>query len=372
VIYLDAAATTLIKPAAVSKAAAMAIGTLASPGRGGHGPAMLAAETAYECRARAARLFNVENPESVVFTFNATHGMNIAINSLVKTGSRVVISGYEHNAVTRPLKAVGASLRVIRTPLFRPDDFLLSLSKELKHGADAVICTYVSNVFGYVLPIPEIAKMCLEYSVPLIIDASQSAGCIPLDAKELNAAFIVMPGHKGLYGPQGTGLLICGDVPKPYMFGGTGSASLYPDMPAYLPDMLEAGTHNMPGIAGLNEGLKFVAAKGEGRILSHERKLISHAEVLLAELPGVTVYGPGDSGCGSGVLSFTVRGYDPESVGTELSVRGISVRAGLHCSPLAHETAGTLPAGTIRLSVSAFNRGRDIDKLAAGLSAIIC
>ena len=210
-----------------------------------------------------------EHPERVIFTSNATHALNLAIKTLVHPGDRVVISGYEHNAVTRPLVALGAETLVAQAPLFRPEVLLRQMEEAITGRTAAVVCTHVSNVFGYVLPVYEIAAICRERGVPFVLDASQSAGVIPISCKELGADFVAMPGHKGLYGPQGTGLLLCAreDV-NTLLEGGTGSASALPGMPEVLPDRLEAGTHNMPGIAGLLEGLRFVKRTGIGRIRS--------------------------------------------------------------------------------------------------------
>ena len=261
-IYLDSAATTLQKPSAVAAASARAINRLASPGRGGHRPAMAAADKAFACRAAAARLFHMDDPERVVFTFNATHGLNIAVKTLARPDSRVVISGFEHNAVTRPLHALKVQLRVARGALFDQEAILKSFRRELDRETDLVVCTHVSNVFGFILPIEKIARMCRERGIPLIVDDSQSAGVLPLDFTELGAAFAAMPGHKGLYGPQGTGLLLCGVDPIPLLEGGTGSESKRQSMPEVLPDRLEAGTHNIAGIAGLLEGLRFLERRG--------------------------------------------------------------------------------------------------------------
>lgn len=361
-IYLDSAATTLQKPAAVAAASARAINNLASPGRGGHRPAMAAAETAFACREAAARLFHVDDPERVVFTFNATHGLNIAIKTLAKPGSRVVISGYEHNAVTRPLHALGADIRVARSPLFDREAAVEAFGRELDRGADLAVCTHVSNVFGFVLPIGEIAGLCQERGVPLIVDASQSAGVIPLDFAALGAAFVAMPGHKGLYGPQGTGLLLCGADPVPLLEGGTGSESKRQSMPDFLPDRLEAGTHNIAGIAGLLEGLRFLERHGLQKITAHEAALIHRMGEGLCAAHGAEVFLSGDPAAQAGVLSFRLRGRDCEEVGETLGEQGFALRAGLHCAPLAHETAGTLETGTLRASVSAFNTAREIEK----------
>ena len=361
-IYLDSAATTLQKPPAVARAVSSAVGRLATPGRGGHVPAMRAAETAFLCRQAAAELFQVESPEQVVFTSNATHGLNLAIHSLLKPGDAVVISGYEHNAVCRPLYAIpGVRLTVVDAPPFRREQAAEEFRRAILAGADAVIVNHVSNVFGFILPVEGIAALCRERGIPFVLDASQSAGCLPVHMGELGAAFVAMPGHKGLYGPQGTGLLLCGAETHPLLMGGTGSASALQAMPDFLPDRLEAGTHNMPGIAGLLEGLRYIQTQGTERILTHERRLIRQAAAGLSRIPGVTVYGDGGA-VQAGVLSFQIDGMDCEAVGEALGARGIAVRAGLHCAPLAHQSAGTLEAGTVRASVSAFNTPREVER----------
>lgn len=361
-IYLDSAATTLQKPPAVSRAVKSAMGRMASPGRGGHRPAMLAGKTAFDCREAAAEFFHLDDPENVVFTLNATHALNLAIKSVVKPGDTVVISGYEHNAVTRPLQALGCRVKVAKGPLFEPEAILAQFKELITGEVTCVICTHVSNVFGYVLPVEEIARLCQAKKVPFILDASQSAGVLPVHMDQLGAAFIAMPGHKGLYGPQGTGLLLCGadQDTQPLLEGGTGSLSARQDMPEFLPDRLEAGTHNIPGIAGLLEGLRYVSSKRPGEILHHEQELTAQAVKGLSSLPGVTLYAAKRPETQAGVLSFTVDGMDCESVGEELGQRDIAVRAGLHCAPRAHETAGTFGSGTVRASFSDFNTPSEI------------
>ena len=224
------------------------------------------------------------------------------------------------------------------------------------------MCTHVSNVFGYILPMEEIARLCRERVVPLIVDASQSAGVLPLDFQTLGADFIAMPGHKGLYGPQGTGLLLCARAPEPLLQGGTGSESVRQEMPDFLPDRAEPGTHNIPGIAGLREGLRFVRRLGPETIARRERRLIRQLGEGLREMPGVqTFYAPGGANQ-TGVLSFQLSGRDCEEVGETLADRGFALRAGLHCAPLAHETAGTLDTGTVRASLSAFSREWEVER----------
>lgn len=371
-IYLDAAATTLQKPPGVSLASARAIRTCTSPGRGGHPPAMAAARVAYDCRAAAGELMGVGEPERVVFTMNATHGLNIAICSLVKPGDTVVVSGWEHNAVTRPLHALGANLKVAAGPLFDQEAALTAFDRALTREVACAVCTQCSNVFGMILPIPKIAALCRERGIPLIVDASQGAGCLPIDADGWGAAFVAMPGHKGLYGPQGTGLLLCGkDVTAvPVLEGGTGSDSINQEMPEFLPDRLEAGTHNIAGIAGLLEGLRFVSAKGPQTILAHERRLLARAGNALSQLPGVEVFYDPTGANQGGVLSFRLARTDCETAAEWLGTRGVAVRAGMHCAPLAHRTQGTLDTGTVRASFSAFNTFREVDRFAELLETL--
>lgn len=368
-IYFDAGATTLQKPDAVRRAMYQAVNTLSSPGRGSYPATRRAEETDLRCRMAAAELFHMDDPAQVVFTSCATHGLNIAIRTLVKPGSRVVISGYEHNAVTRPLHAIpNVEIVVADGPLFDTAAMLEQFRQALDRPADAVICTHVSNVFGYALPVEDIAALCRKKGVPFVLDASQSAGMLPVDMEALGASFIAMPGHKGLYGPQGTGLLLCGCETEPLLRGGTGSQSILQEMPAELPDRLEAGTHNMPGIAGLLEGLRFVQRQGVARIADYESELGRYAARHLAELPGVEVFsGPEQTG----VVSFRVSGWDCEELGEALAARGIALRAGLHCAPLAHRTAGTLETGTVRFSPSVFNRRQEVDELVRETAAIV-
>lgn len=370
-IYLDSAATTFQKPMSVSVAVRDAMRTLATPGRGGHSAAMQAAEVAFACRETAADLFDVPDAEHVIFTMNATHALNLAIHTLIHPGDTVVISGYEHNAVTRPLHSIpDLTVRVARAPLFQPDEMTLAFGSLIDEGVTAVVCTHVSNVFGYVLPIESVAALCRERRVPLIVDASQSAGILPVQLHTWNADFIAMPGHKGLYGPQGTGLLLCGERPaEPLLFGGTGSQSELQDMPDFLPDRLEAGTQNMPGIAGLMAGMRYITRRGLTHIAAGERLLLGRLAMGLAAIPGIRVFGDGRSDQ-AGALSFQSEETDCVEFAQALGKRGIAVRAGLHCAPLAHDTAGTKKRGTVRVSVSDFNTTQEIDRFLSAVAAI--
>ena len=342
--YLDNGATSFHKPQSVYRAGKCAMDNCANPGRGGYTAAMTAAKTVLRCREQAAELFSCQ-PEQVVMTSNCTHGLNIAIHTLVKPGARVVISSFEHNAVTRPLHARGAKITVAGRKLFDWEDTLTSFENALRKGADTAVFTHVSNVFGYILPVEEMAILCRRYGVPFVIDAAQSAGMLPVNLEKLGADFIAMPGHKGLLGPQGTGILLCGREPVSIIQGGTGSVSLSQDMPDFLPDMAEAGTLNVPGIAGLSAGIAYIKQHGMEKIFARERQEALHCGDQLQKM-GIRVFMGQHQ---SGTISF-VPDVDCEEFAGYLGEQGIAVRAGLHCAPLAHESAGTLESGTVRVS----------------------
>ena len=343
-IYLDNGATSFPKPAAVGKAVAASLSRDANPGRGGYPASMSAAKGIYACREMAGRMFGCD-PEQVVFTANCTQGLNMAIRTLVKPGAKVVVSGFEHNAVTRPLHLLGAERMVAGRKLFDWADTLTAFDDALKKKPAAAVFTHVSNVFGYILPVAEMAALCRERGVPFIIDAAQSAGMLPVHLKELGADFIAIPGHKGLLGPMGTGLLLCGRIPEPLIAGGTGSNSVEQEMPDFLPDRGEAGTVNVPGIRGLLAGMRCVEKMGTENILRRQQ---SQAKICAAGLEklGFQVFSGEHQG---GTVSF-VPPNGCEETAEFLAGQGIAVRAGLHCAPLAHESAGTLDTGTVRIS----------------------
>lgn len=368
-IYLDSAATSLQKPPAVPEASAYAIRNYASPGRGGYAAAIRSADCVLNCRELISDFFNVGDPERVVFTMNATHALNTAIRTLAGRGDRVVISGFEHNSVFRPLKTMGAVVDIAETPLFDPEAAVRGFAEKLP-GAACAVCTHVSNVFGYILPVDRIAELCRQAGVPLIIDASQSAGVLPVDFRALNSSFIAMPGHKGLLGPQGTGVLLCGVPPTPLMQGGTGGDSLSELMPDYLPDRAEAGTHNVAGIAGLLQGIRFLRSKRVGEVAEKERSL---AELFAreAESDGIRFFRSESQEIQSGVLSAVCEKMDCGELAEKLGGEGICVRAGLHCAPLAHKTAGTIDTGTVRFSFSLFNTPAEVYYAAQSLKKIL-
>ncbi len=367
-IYFDNAATTLTKPDKVFRACYEAGKTAANPGRGAHPPSVKAAEIVYTCREEAAHFFNLAEPERVIFTSNATHALNLAIKGALSDGGHVVISGYEHNSVLRPVAAMYdaniITFSVADAPLYKPREMVEAISARISEKTRYVVLNHVSNVFGYILPIYEVDALCAQKGIGLIIDAAQSAGVLPLDAKKLSACeYICMPGHKSLFGPQGTGILLClkDTLHKTLVEGGTGSVSNEVKQPSFLPDRFESGTLNVPGIAGLLEGIRFVRRLGTDEIRAHEEALVHHMSEGLSVIPDLEVFVSSNQSIQTGVLSF--RGKKGcEEIAEYLSSNGICVRTGLHCAPLAHMNANTYDTGTVRISFSYFSTKKEIER----------
>ena len=358
-IYLDHGATSFPKPPEVIRAVGEAMERCANPGRGSHAAARAGAEVLYRCREAAGELFGIQ-PENVVLTMNCTQGLNMAIRTLVRPGDRVVISGFEHNAVTRPLHGLGARLTVCGRRLFDWEDTLRSFRRALDRGAKCAVFTHVSNVFGYILPVEEMARECRRRGIPFVVDAAQSAGAVPIDFEALGADFVAMPGHKGLLGLMGTGLLLCGRKVRPFLMGGTGSESESQAMPDFLPDRGEAGTLNVPGFAGLEAGIRLVLEERAEAIGKREAALAAYTAGELGKL-GYEVF----AGCHQlGTVSFRGR-EDCQTLCDGLP--GIALRAGLHCAPLAHRSAGTLDTGTVRVSFGWDSRQEDAQALVGAL-----
>lgn len=377
-IYLDNAATTLEKPPAVSRAMCWAMRHAGGAGRSAHPPAMLGADIIYDTRRLAAQVFDVPDPTRVIFTANATQALNMALYAMAQTRRHFAISGFEHNAVYRPIlelvKRNNLKLTMLRSALWEDALLLEQAEQAIRDGADCFVLCHVSNVFGYIQPLEQLDALLSEHGIPLILDASQSAGVLPLSVSKLHSlAAVGMPGHKGLYAPPGTGMLLwmSQDLPAPLLLGGTGSLSEQADMPDFLPDRLESGTVNVAGIAGLFEGLQFVSKVGELEIAAWECKLRDLVTEKLREVPGVTVYTSPDPQKQTGVLSFTCRQLPCEIVAQRLAEHNICVRAGLHCAPLAHSTAGTLETGTVRISPGWFQSVRQMRKF-CDILAHIC
>lgn len=358
-IYLDNAASSFPKPRPVIKAVSRALGTLwGNPGRAGHKKAVAAMRVIYETRVALAGLLGLSDAERIVFTKNATEGLNIALKGLLKPGDTVAISRLEHNSVTRPLNTLKKSgVNVVYAPADEnglPDPALIPAVKML-------VVTAASNVTGSIADIRAIGEACAKRGVLSLVDAAQSAGSIPFDASHVDA--LVGTGHKALLGPQGVGFAWFreGLTPEPFIEGGTGSDSESDLTPSCLPDRFEAGTMNTPGIAGLKAGVEYVRNLTVQMIREKEISFVSMIMDALSGTPGATVYGPADPAKRASFISFNVEGRDPSEIASALDKRGVAVRAGLHCAPEAHRFIGTFPEGAVRVSPGAMTRRRDVE-----------
>lgn len=370
-IYLDHAATSFPKPPAVVREVTRCLREYGgNPGRGSHRLAMLAAEKIYECREEIASFFGSPSPENVVFTPNATAAINLAVKGLLRQGDHVLISDLEHNAVRRPICRLEREGRITYSvfpsgasdPCATAEQICRGLEERILPNTRMVICAHASNICSAVLPLREIGALCRARGILLVVDASQSAGHFPIRMEELGADVLCAPGHKGLLGPQGSGFLLFGEgiYAEPLLEGGSGVHSLEETMPEESPERYEAGTLSTPAIAGLCEGIRAVRRLSLDAIAEREADRISEIKERLLELPRVRLYAPHLSG---GILLFSVTGIPADAVGEELNRRGICVRSGFHCAPLAHQTLGSFPDGGVRVSVGYTTKRADADAL---------
>jgi cysteine desulfurase/selenocysteine lyase len=373
-IYLDNAATTWPKPEEVYRAADMAMREQgANPGRGSYRMSIDAQRIIDETRQEVCRLFNAPAPERVIFTLNCTDALNLVLKGLIRSGNRVVTGPYEHNSVARPLYSLRrAGARVAMAKSTRTFGIDLGHFGELcRDRVDYVVLSHVSNVTGCVSPIKELAEITHERGGLLILDAAQSAGALDIDMQYLGVDVLAAPGHKGLYGPMGTGVLVL-SAPLPVMpsrEGGTGFKSENPEQLLEYPWRLEAGTINLPGIAGLAAGIRFVRSVGVKAIAEHEAMLARVLADGLRQIDGVSIFC--DAAPRTGVISFRLDAMDVALTGTILDESfGIAVRSGLHCAPAAHQAIGTFPEGTVRASFGKFNTRGDVDALVAAIRQI--
>ncbi|MCI1951720.1 MAG: aminotransferase class V-fold PLP-dependent enzyme [Clostridiales bacterium] len=366
-IYLDNAATTFPKPTEVWKAMQLALVRYgANPGRSGHSMSLRAAEEVYHCREAAAKLFDAEGPENVAFTMNCTQSLNFAIKGLVKIGGHVVTSNLEHNAVMRPLEALQKEGIITYTQAkVVPEDHdatLENFREALRENTCLVVCTQASNVWGIRVPVERICAMVNQYQIPMVVDCAQTAGVVPISMKD-GYACICMAGHKGLYGPMGTGIMVMrsGLSMKTLIEGGTGTDSMNLSQPETIPDRFESGTVNLPGIAGLHQGILFVQKRTPPKIADYEMKLSQMFYAGLSHMKNVKLYTPMPSLPDYvPVISFNIEGMESEVAGEKLNREGIAVRAGLHCAPCAHQAFGTLESGAVRVCPSAFTTEKEI------------
>ena len=376
-VYLDNAATSFPKPASVYEAVSQTMQNVGgSPGRGGYGMAIGASRILLETRELLSGFFNLPDSSHLLFTHNTTMSLNLALRGLLKPGDHVVTSSMEHNSLLRPLfmlEKEGVSVTIVDTGvegLIEPDD----IRKAIRSNTRIVALAHVSNVTGGIQPIAEISAIARMSGILMLLDAAQSAGTEPIDMKALGVDLLAAPGHKGLLGPQGTGLLAVmpGVSLRPIIAGGTGSSSDQDEQPAGFPEGFEAGTHNLHGIAGMRAGVEFLLETGVANINAREKKYIKYLKDRLPEIPGCVMHGPSNPDRVLGIISITVDGWDPSALSFMLDTEfGVAVRAGLHCAPRAHRTIGTYPGGTLRISPGWFNTVNELDILLDSLNKIV-
>jgi cysteine desulfurase/selenocysteine lyase len=379
-IYLDNAATSWPKPPEVLKAMTDALERAGgNPGRSGHRLSIGAARVIYDTREELARFFGSSDPLRVIFTSNATHAINLALKGILKPGDGVVTSSMEHNAVMRPLRNLekqGIQLNVV--PCASDGSLhIRKLEKAVKPNTRLVVMIHASNVAGTILPTKEIAGIAHRAGALLLVDAAQTAGAVPINAKEMGIDLLAFTGHKELQGPPGTGGLIIADNVdaaqiEPLIRGGTGSRSDSEEQPDDLPDKFEGGTANLAGIAGLGAGLKWIESRGIDGIREHMKELTRVLIDGLSVLPEVKLYGTLDPERSAAIVSFTVKGKRVSEIGLALDEEyGILARVGLHCAPAAHKTIGSFPEGTVRLAPGVFTTVDDIQAAIHAISRVV-
>ncbi len=376
-IYLDNAATSYPKPDKVYDEMDRCLREYcANPGRGGHEMSIISGKAVMEAREIISRLFGIDNPLQLCFTKNATEALNLGIKGVLKPGDHVITTCMEHNSVIRALKALekdmGIEVTIIRGNEYGEID-PQDVAKGIKGNSKLIICTLSSNVNGIIMPVKEIGYLSREKELIFLIDASQGAGTLELDVKDMNADMLAFPGHKGLMGPQGTGALYVreGIEIKPLMQGGTGSNSESAFQPDFMPDMMESGTLNTPGIIGLKCGVEFINSMGLENIRIYKHMLVERLHSGIASIKGARLYNKRGIDENSGIVAMNFNGLESTRVSQILDREyDIATRAGLHCAPLAHQTLGTLKEGVVRFSVSCFNSIDDIDNAVNALREI--
>jgi cysteine desulfurase family protein len=376
-VYLDNAATSWPKPESIYLAVDQFMRQVgATPGRGGYQQEEEAQQVADETRAALARLFNAPDPQGIAFTLNATYALNMALKGLLQPGDHVITSSIEHNAMWRPLKTLEHRGVQVTTVPCTTDGSLdpRDIEKAIIHDTKLIAMEHASNVLGTILPIAEIGKIANAHGIPFLVDAAQTAGVSPIDMQAMGIDLLAFAGHKGTYGPHGTGGLVTkpGIHLETWVEGGTGFPSRPESMPDDLPIRLEAGTLNAAGIAGLLAGVKFVIETGVEKIQAHEMALTGQLMEQLKAVHGLEILGPKQLEQRVAVVAFTVEGYVPDQLSAVLDkVFNISSRAGLHCAPQAHIVAGTTENGALRFSPGYFTTPDEIDYAVASLKIIL-
>ncbi len=377
-IYFDNAATTFPKPSSVSQAIDEAVRIYGgNPGRSGHALSMKTAEHIYQIRSRAAKMFGVE-VENLVFTSNCTSALNMAIKGYPWKRGQVITSNLEHNAVSRPVYSLARRgifhWEIAKVHAYSQTEMLSSFLKHFRKGTRAVICTHASNVTGEILPIRKLAKLCHARGAILIVDAAQTAGLLPISIRDDEVDIICAAGHKGLYGPTGTGIMAVAPHIhlKTIWEGGTGSNSKELTQPPFPPDRFEAGTINTVGICGLGAGIDFVQKQGIDAIYQHEMQLSEFVFRSLQEIKKIKLYNHHfASGTHVPVISFNIDGMTSMETGELLNRKGFALRSGLHCSPMAHRAIGSIEEGTVRFCPSIFNTMEQIKEFLLAIEEIV-
>ncbi|AIS53586.1 cysteine desulfurase Csd [Thermoanaerobacter kivui] len=374
-IYFDNAATSWPKPESVYKEVDRVLRNCGNPGRGSHTMALEAGRVIFEARQEICRIFNIKDPMRIAFTLNTTEALNIALKGVLKEGDHVITSSMEHNSMIRPLMAlqgIGIEVTIVKANSegkIDPDD----VKKAVKKNTKMIAMTHASNVTGTIMPIREIGNIAREMNLIFLVDAAQTAGVLDIDVESQNIHLLAFPGHKGLYGPQGTGGLYIkeGIDIKTIKEGGTGSKSESIYQPDLMPDKLESGTPNTPGIAGLKEGVKFIRSVGIDVIREHEKQLTKMLIEGLKEIKKVIIYGPQNVEERVGVVSIRIKDMDVGEISYLLDREfGIATRSGLHCASLAHSTIGTLQTGTLRFGIGYFNTEKEVVEAIKAIEAI--
>ncbi len=374
-IYLDNAATTLKKPPQVAQAVLEALGTLGNPGRGAHDRALDAARMIYGTRVKLAGLFGCADPSRVIFTANATEALNLAIFGTLRGAAHVVSTDLEHNSVLRPLYALeeqGTALDFVSADSQGRIDYE-DLERLIRPETRAIVCAHGSNLTGQLLDLERIGSIARSRGLLFLVDASQTAGAQPIRMEDWGIDILCFTGHKGLYGPQGTGGLCVGPGVEvaPWKLGGTGVHSHDPHQPREYPTRLEAGTLNGHGIAGLDAALDFIRDTGVEKIAARERALTARFYDGVSKMDGVRVYGDHSQAHRCPIVTLNIRDYDSGAVADALAQDyGIAVRAGAHCAPRMHRALGTVDQGAVRFSFSWFNTVEEVDAALAAVRAL--
>ncbi len=375
-IYLDNAATSWPKPPTVVQAVADFIKRgCANPGRSAHAMARMADEAVMHTREIIAGFFNISNPLRIVFMPNTTYALNTAIQGIINPGDHVVTTMMEHNSILRPLSTLEKA-GIIWIDYIEPDKFgritIQSIKKTVTKSTSVLCMTHSSNVTGAIMPVAEAGKHCRANGVLFLVDSAQSAGIVPIDVENMCIDILAFPGHKGLLGLQGTGgLYVRENVPiRPLVQGGTGSFSDSLTQPDIFPDVLESGTLNVPGIAGLGKAVQYIIDTGISNIFLKKQQLLRMLMEGIEKESNITVYSPIPE-ANSGILAFNIENMDSSEVGYLLDKRfGVCVRSGLHCAPLAHRSLGTRDRGMVRISPGFFNDENEIDLTVKALQGI--